>query len=381
MLSITPAVVDPVNLLRNILKMLDGDVRSGDIQTKVIRHESLGEHKLENVFCDPSRLAQILTNLLSNAFKFTRQEKTRVTEITCGASLQIPTEEESMTSLQWSSSGKDRGDLTLRPEWGKDEVIYLYFLIRDTGSGLTQLELGRLFARFSQATTTTHLKHGGSGLGLYISRELTEKHGGQIGVRSIPGEGSTFAFYIKTRRARNTAPRPIDLPPAKVASPPAIMPSSEEDYQLSLRGVKERSYEVLLVEDNLINQRVLSRQLRNAGCVVHIANDGVEALEFLGESDSRWLRNGNEKKKDRLIIDVILMDWNMPNLDGVSCTRRMRSEERKGNAQKPMVVIGITANARPEQLLEARDAGMDDVLSKPFLLEDLMAKIDELVVK
>jgi CheY-like chemotaxis protein len=364
--------------------MLDGDVKSGNIQTKVIHHESLGHHRLEKVICDPSRLAQILTNLLSNAFKFTRQQKIRVTEVTCGASTQIPTEEDSMISLQWSNSGKAREDATLHPEWGEGEVIYLYFLVRDTGSGMTQPELGRLFTRFFQASSTTYLKHGGSGLGLYISRELVEKHGGQIGVRSTPGEGSTFAFYIKTRRTLNTVSLPLGLVRANAVSPPAVLPSAEEAFAPSEKGKNEVRYEILLVEDNAINQRVLSHQLRKAGCVVHVANDGIEALKFLEKFEYRCTTAADRQtqKDDRLTIDAILMDWNMPNMDGVSCTRQIRSQEKgRDITQRPMLIIGITANARPEQLLEARDAGMDDVLSKPFLMGDLMAKIRELVVK
>lgn len=374
MLSITPAIVDPMVLAKNTLKMLEGDARSGKIKTTLIRQESLAEHKIGNIFCDPSRLAQILTNLLSNAFKFTRNQKTRLTEVTCGVSPQIPTEEKSMRTLQWSSTGKDRGDLTVHPEWGSGEVIYLYFLIRDTGCGMSPQETEHLFTRFSQATSKTHINYGGSGLGLYISRELTEKHGGQIGVRSEPGQGSTFAFYVKGRRAPTMLQPPLESSCAIAGSPE--LANLSDKFQLSLQ--QEERFEVLLVEDNLINQRVLARQLRKAGCIVHTANDGVEALGLLEKADQRVI-NGTSKGQPG--FDVVLMDWNMPNLDGVSCTRRIRTDEHDKQIKQPMVIIGITANARPEQLMEAREAGMDAVLSKPFLLADLMAQIRILVRK
>jgi hypothetical protein len=93
-----------------------------------------------------------------------------------------------------------RDDSLSSPEWGQGEVLYLQFDVRDTGKGMTQQETKRLFQRFSQASFQTYSQYGGSGLGLFISRELTELHGGQIGVSSLWGKGSTFAFYIKTRR-------------------------------------------------------------------------------------------------------------------------------------------------------------------------------------
>ena len=235
-------------------------------------------------------------------------------------------------------------------------------------------ETEHLFTCFSQATTKTHINYGGSGLGLYISRELTEKHGGQVGVRSEPGQGSTFAFYVKSRRAPITSQPPLE-PSRAIAGSPELANLSDE-FKLSLQ--QEDRFEILLVEDNLINQRVLARQLRKAGCIVHTANDGVEALEFLEKADQRVM-NGTNKGQPG--FDVILMDWNMPNLDGVSCTRRIRTDEHDKQTREPMVIIGITANARPGQVLEAREAGMDAVLSKPFLLADLMAQIRILVRK
>lgn len=371
MLSITPAIVNPVTLVLDTLKMLDGDVRSGSIQTTVICADSLNAHNIEKLFCDPIRLTQILTNLLSNAFKFTRNEKTRLVEVTCGASLKDPTEELLTNSLQWSSTREHRVDLTVHSEWGQGQTVYPYFLVRDTGVGMTSQEVGRLFARFSQATTTTYIKYGGTGLGLYISRELAEKHGGQVGVQSEPGKGSTFAFYVKARRAPATQPV---LEQVLEDSTDSKLINRLEDLRLSPE--KERPYEVLLVEDNVINQQVLSRQLRKAGCIVHTANDGLEALDFF-DQHAQQLVNGT--KEPRSTLDVILMDWNMPNLDGVSCTRRIRQAEREKIVKEPIAIIGITANARPEQLLEAQNAGMDSVVSKPFLLADLMVKIRLLV--
>lgn len=369
MLSITPAVVDPIRLVRNTLKMLEGDARSAQIETSIIRHQSLAAHNIENVFCDPSRLAQILTNLISNAFKFTRSESTRLTEITCGVSLQPPKEDSVMTNLQWFFTGRTHSDLTSLPGWGRGDTLYLFFVIRDTGCGLTQNELRNLFNRFTQASTKTHIVHGGSGLGLYISRELAEKHGGQIGVKSEPGKGSTFAFYVKGRRAPAITPPPLDVPSVNGES--SEVRKLVDEFKMSLHD--NRQFRVLLVEDNLVNQRVLRRQLEKAGCLVTTANDGLEGF------DAFWKSVSESRDQEKSKFDVLLMDWNMPHLDGVSCTRRIRSHELENKISEPAIIIGITANARNEQLSEAREAGTDVVLSKPFLLAELMAQIRLLV--
>jgi CheY-like chemotaxis protein len=240
-------------------------------------------------------------------------------------------------------------DHYLKDDWQENaEPIFLQFSVADTGRGLTEEERHSLFNRFTQASPRTHIKYGGSGLGLFISRQLTELQGGAIGLSSEFKRGSTFSFYIKTR--------PID--PAKVRkdSSQGILPedikhrphSSLPDLSQSIRPTRTRSspiaaelgtqplvpeytdnhthyshsseakssampdvselalisglhetsqneivrrlLHVLVVEDNLINQKVLAKQLRNSGCVVHVANHGGEALEYL-ERTVHWNRD------------------------------------------------------------------------------------------
>lgn len=160
------------------------------------------------------------------------------------------------------------------------------------------------------------------------SKQLAEKHGGEIGVRSTPGFGSSFVFYILVRRA--------PLPRAM----PVRAPSSQDAVTLPTLGTEIR---VLLVEDNLVNQQLLRTQLMRAGCIVHVANHGAEALEMLKILDKE--------------VNVILMDTQMPIMDGLECTRQIRQLERDGDAKKRTPIIAVTANARKEQVDEALKNG------------------------
>ena len=133
---------------------------------------------------------------------------------------------------------------------------------------------------------------------------------------------------------------------------------------------------MLIVEDNLVNQKVLQKQLRNLGCETHVANHGGEALERLKES---WF--AADGKQDALALDVVLMDQEMPVMDGLTCTRKIRELEERGDFARHVPVIAVTANARVEQIQTARDAGMDDVVSKPFRIQELIPKMQELTMR
>jgi CheY-like chemotaxis protein len=131
---------------------------------------------------------------------------------------------------------------------------------------------------------------------------------------------------------------------------------------------------VLLVEDNVINQRVVLPQLKKAGCVVYIANHGVEALEIIRESD---LWHENVDKKDIKHLDIILMDWEMPIMDGLACSREIRKLHKEGKVTRHVEILATTANARDEQVKIALASGIDDVISKPFLVSDLLVRMRE----
>jgi CheY-like chemotaxis protein len=241
----------------------------------------------------------------------------------------------------------------------------------------------RLFGRFQQATKKTHIKYGGSGLGLFISRQLTESMGGQIGVVSAPGKGSIFAFYIKARRASH--PNNHEKHGSSSGSPKASRRASESldklsqiTRQLSNMTPAPPRPSVLLVEDNVINAQVLTKQLERSGCIVYVANHGQEALDFLPNT-KYW----HQPAEDSPLIEIncILMDVEMPVLDGLTCTRRIRELQSRGCLRHHIGIIAITANARAEQIATTVDAGVDDVLPKPFRVIDVLSKMEEIRVK
>jgi CheY-like chemotaxis protein len=248
-------------------------------------------------------------------------------------------------------------------------------------------EISLLFRRFSQASPRTHVQYGGSGLGLFISRELTELQGGQVGVASKAGVGSTFAFYIRARRcAPPEDPNPIPAYPvnkqAKIISPTSLARIQKIPDQPTKIGTASPSALspptkfVLIVEDNIVNQKVLSKQLHSAGCIVSVANHGGEALAFL-QTSRFW--KGREHDGEEL--SVVLMDLEMPVMDGLTCVKKIRLLQTEGTIVSHVPVIAVTANARSEQIVIAKDAGMDSVVTKPFRILELLPEIDRQMKK
>ena len=365
LLLVTPCDVMPKSVVQQALKMFDGEVHTADIILNFSVDNSIADLGVEWVKLDPSRLLQVLINLTTNAIKFTTTQAKRVINVTMGASMERPAKGSSIVS--YFPPRSKRKDLTDGGDWGTGEKIFLHFAVQDTGRGLSDDEKKLLFLRFSQASPRTHVQYGGSGLGLFISRELVELQGGEIGVASKAGEGSTFAFYIKTRRSTKPKEEIGHFSSASTRRPsPAkhVMPThlksarQSSDTQIPKSSVPRQSghkdaLKVLIVEDNLVNQKVLGKQLRNIGCVVHLANHGVECLERLRES-TFW--KGNER--EGLEISVILMDQEMPVMDGLTCTKEIRTLEVKGDVTSHVPIIAVTANARSEQIDNAMEGGM-----------------------
>lgn len=336
LLSITPIAVKIPKLVDSIVSMFEAEMKSHRIQYDVKSDASLATLGISRLYVDPSRVTQVFINLLTNAIKFVKSSKEPRISIRYGASASNP-RAFFPESMFWATDSKQDDDVTRSPEWGIGQEVFLTFTVQDSGIGLQDKEIHKIFERFRQANVKTHVKYGGSGLGLFISKELTEKQGGEIGVSSLPGQGSTFGFYVKTRCVEH---RPKLDTKMRTGSHQQNPPSPQ------LR--------VLLVEDNLINQQVLGKQLKKAGCKVAVANHGLEALKLLDEDT----------------FDVVLMDLEMPVLDGLAATSRIRTKEQAGEgllgeamldssprAGARLPIIAVTANVRKEQIDTAIAAG------------------------
>lgn len=268
---------------------------------------------------------------------------------------------------------------------------------------MTQDEQKNLFSRFAQATPRTHVKYGGSGLGLSISKSLATLQGGAIGVVSQAEVCSTFAFFVSTRLAE----APADHVVGRTSHETSLVDRTR-DYQLAMNSIKPN---VLIVEDNLVNQRVLRKQLDKCGWTVHVAGNGQEALDWLKRS-MFWRDPDNNKDEiestehcqPKPELDIILLDIGMPIMDGLTCARHIRdyedqgllglpastlgqhktvsANERLASMQSPkfrLPILAVSANARVEQIREAIAAGMDDAITKPFRIPELWPKITSLV--
>jgi signal transduction histidine kinase/CheY-like chemotaxis protein/HPt (histidine-containing phosphotransfer) domain-containing protein len=210
-----------------------------------------------------------------------------------------------------------------------DHVI-LAFAVQDSGIGMTPEQQARLFRPYSQAESSTARRFGGTGLGLAICSRLVELMGGTFDVRTEPGAGSTFTFTMR----------------CALAEPGAIHASKPIRVPLSRRF----SGRVLLVEDNVVNRKVASTTLRRLGLEVLEAENGSVALDILAHER----------------VDLILMDMNMPVMDGVEATLRIRAAERGGDGRGRVPIIAMSANVMKEGIDACRNAGMDDFVPKPF---------------
>jgi CheY-like chemotaxis protein len=197
--------------------------------------------------------------------------------------------------------------------------------------------------------------------------------GGRIGVQSTQSVGSTFSFYIKSRKASSPRAKSTNIALEKCTKAEII-----QDVPLSSSTAPPPTlpkYHILVVEDNLINQRVLCNQLRKIGCTLQVANHGGEALEELAKTQY-WKQPKIEKPHD---LSVVLMDVEMPIMDGMACAREIRALQEKGDIVGHVPIIAVSANARREQIEQTKRAGMDDVISKPFHIPELMSVIEKLL--
>ncbi|KAF2712760.1 hypothetical protein K504DRAFT_427362 [Pleomassaria siparia CBS 279.74] len=403
LLLIAPDRMQPVSLIERALQMYDAELTDAAIAWSISVDESYKGLNIDHVLLDASRLLQILINLLTNAIKFTRNRDEKRIDIVLSASLEPPSA--GTRDLEFITPRASHVDIFASPEWGKGQEMYLQFEVRDTGKGLTAEEISRLFSRFQQASAKTASQHGGSGLGLFISRELAELQGGQIGVSSVAGKGTTFAFYTKVRRYqpevsddKATSESASDIPGVQPLQKPNAVSMTYSDAVMATaceeatKPLEPSDLHVLLVEDSIINQKVTAIGLRKKGCTVHVANHGVECLEFLEKCCYRQHSVPKIKINDELLIDseliapriplsVILLDQEMPVMDGLTCVRRIREMQRTGDLSGHIPVIACTGNARREKVSLSLEAGMDEVVTKPFRINELIPKMFETIQK
>ena len=215
-----------------------------------------------------------------------------------------------------------------------DARAVLRFAVADTGIGIAEEKRSRLFKRFSQVDGSISREYGGTGLGLAISRSLVEAMGGIVGVDSVLGEGSTFWFEV-------------------------TLPSAATVATASLRenaALVERPASILLAEDNSINQDIARAVLEAAGHIVDVVDDGEAAVAAVISK----------------VYDLVLMDVQMPVMDGLTATRRIRALDAR---RRDVPIVAMTANVLPLQLVACREAGMDDHVGKPFKRIELLAAV------
>lgn len=388
LLQIYPETTNPIKLYKEILGLFAPEIRASRMNTNFMVGEGYNRLDVKHVMIDPNRVTQIVINLLSNAIKFTKKGKKRDLEMTINAHLEEPANRPMGT--RYVPSGVQHQDPTGLSEWGHEEVLYLSFSVKDSGLGMTPEEASNLFQKFSQASPRTHTQFGGSGLGLYISRNLAELHGGRIGLSSQAGFGSTFEFYVKVRRSEvlevptqsGDDSAPGDESRHLIITSPIMQQVQpvHSSERFSSRALSSSQKHVLVVEDNLINQRLLCKLITKQGYDTTAANNGEEALAFIARST--WNPVHTKKDGDMVpTIDIVLCDIEMPIMDGKTCVRRVRQLQQEGLLSRDIPMIAITGNARLEQVEEMRQCGFDDVVTKPYKINELLRVIEQYVGK
>ncbi len=284
------------DFLKDTLDLVAADAAAKGLELNIDLREPLPAA----VFADSGRVRQVLLNLLSNAIKFT-----------------------------------DAGGVRLAVDYEGDEDGRLRFTVSDTGVGISEENASHLFQRFSQIDSSSPRQHGGAGLGLAISKGLTEMMGGEIGVESGEGQGSTFWFTV-------AAPAVLDIAPLR---------GEETDHW------RIAPMSILIVDDVAANRELVANLLSPYEVRLTEADSGLEAVEAAL----------------RTPFDVILMDLQMPGMDGLAATRAIRANSEI-NRRTP--ILAVSANVLPVHVDACRQAGMNDHIAKPIDSRDLLGKID-----
>jgi len=273
---------------------------------------------------DPGRVRQILMNLVGNAIKFT------------------------------DHGGKIH--LRVGVTQAVSDPVEIEFRITDTGIGMTQKDVQKLFQSFHQVDASTTRKYGGTGLGLVISKQLCELMGGKIRVKSRPGVGSTFTFTILFKKQEGETDPPKGPLPERAGKRMGII------GEIKIDEIKQYQASILVVEDHPVNQKVVQSMLRKLGFCSHAVSDGCQALEEL----------------EKTAYDLVLMDVQMPVMDGYDCARKIRA--KKSTVLNPKIpIIALTAHAMLGDREKCLRVGMNDYTTKPLDRLVLAQKIKKLL--
>ncbi|KAF3148989.1 hypothetical protein TWF594_000441 [Orbilia oligospora] len=391
LLTVDPVPAQPHDIIRRGMRIFVPELKSKGITAQFTLSDNFVADCMRDWWMvDPARLMQVLINLVTNAIKFTSQKNgAKEICVALDSSKVRPSftdnflDEVNTTSSEPSLITSNEKNHPTFSENG----MYMLVHVRDTGIGISKEMQAVLGQRFHQAPKT-HVSYGGSGLGLFIARRLCFLLGGELHFDSDLGVGSTFSFFFHAQRTdppttHNTISTPSE-PVKRTYSFGSDTKSAAEDFistprrpskppPVKIQKVADRKpsskrprlgdgYRVLVVEDNILNQKILRKQLAAQGCETVTANNGEEALELL--------KAGGK-------FTIVLMDMEMPVMDGATATGLIREYEAEAGGHVP--IIGTSANARFEQVQFMINAGMDDVITKPFLILDLMEKIRQVL--
>jgi PAS domain S-box-containing protein len=325
LLDVLNDILDHSKIEAGMMQLHEEPFRLGELREELetILSGALGDKPLELVYeidpglptvvvGDPVRLKQVLINLGGNAVKFTSSGR---------------------VTLRWQLVRREQGHSRIR------------FEVQDTGIGIAAEMQSTIFDGFSQGESSTARRFGGSGLGLTISRRLVQFMGGDIALSSVPGEGSTFSFEVVLQDGEET----------DVATRDAVALAGQDGPRLE--GVR-----LLLAEDNELNQEVALAMLRREGALVTLAENGEQAVEAL--------------RSDPLGFDGVLMDMQMPLLDGMQATERIREDL----GLRDLPILALTANAMVSDREKCLQAGMNAHIGKPFDLDEVVAVVRSFVV-
>lgn len=318
-MSITPERFTLNSFTSNIESIINPQAKLKDIKFNII----FSEIKYNNIIGDQLRVNQILINILSNALKFTP----RGGEIT-------------LTIKEIQRNGKLR----------------IRFIIKDTGIGMSEEEVERIFRPFEQANMDTNIKYGGTGLGLSITKNLVELMNGSLNVSSIEGEGSQFTIELPFEVDIN------DTNDEVILDAGVEYPDNDKEKEEIIYDFSEKRF--LIVEDNELNLEIASEILKFKGANIETAENGEIAFEKFENSSPGY-------------YDAILMDIRMPVLSGYDATKKIRKSSHLDS--KTIPIIAMTANAFNEDVSKALECGMDDHIAKPIDKEVLYSTLDKFI--